>query len=72
MPRLFVTLSIDSDAYLRHYRGSAKDVAARTDDGRSVRFPANILRNVVTRDGIHGRFCIEFDQRGKFVSIERA
>ncbi len=71
MPRLTVTLSIDGDSYLRHYRDGVKDVVARTDDGRNVRFPANILRRVVTRDGIHGRFCIEFDAQGKFVSITR-
>lgn len=72
MPRLIVNLNISSDAYLRHYRGSARDVVATTDDGRSVRFPANILRSVVTHDGVCGSFSIEFDDRGKFVSIERA
>lgn len=71
MPRLTVTLSIDSETYLSHYRGNVHDVVARTDDGRHVRFPANILRDVVSRDGVHGRFAIEFDAKGKFVSIMR-
>lgn len=72
MPRLIVRLNITSDAYLRHYRGSARDVVATTDDGLRVRFPANVLRTVVTRDGVRGRFVIEFDDQGKFMSIEGA
>ena len=68
---LIVPLAIDAEDYLRMYRGTAKDVLARATNGQTIRFPANILRPFVTRDGVHGRFRIHFDARGKFVAIDR-
>jgi hypothetical protein len=35
-----------------------------------VQFPASALQRLVTTDGIHGYFRIEFDQNYKFVGIE--
>ncbi|MEM6641124.1 MAG: DUF2835 domain-containing protein, partial [Pseudomonadota bacterium] len=72
MPTVNVTLNIDADAYQRHYRGAVREVIAIADDGQRLRFPANILRDVVTRDGVHGRFVIRFDDTGKFLGIRRA
>lgn len=68
---VIVNLSIPADEYLRVYQGSAKLVSAITSDGRRVQFPARILQKAVTREGIHGRFRIEFDQAGKFQNISR-
>ncbi|MFK8015245.1 MAG: DUF2835 domain-containing protein [Gammaproteobacteria bacterium] len=65
-----MTLDIDADEFLRVYQGNARDVVARADDGRSLRFPAAILRPFVTRDGISGRFRIQFDGDGRFVDIQ--
>jgi hypothetical protein len=70
MQSIDVTLAIDPDEYVRVYAGSARDVVARSDDGRTVRFPADILRRHVTRDGIRGRFRIFFDTSGRFVRID--
>lgn len=70
MPTVVVDLAIPADEFVRLYRGTARDVHAHTREGRSVRFPANILRPFVTRDGVHGRFRIRFDPRGKFVAID--
>ncbi|MBU2984166.1 DUF2835 domain-containing protein [Saccharophagus degradans] len=53
------------------YAGAAKHVLAYTRDGRSIRFPAHILRPFVTRDGVQGSFVIEFDQNNRFVGINR-
>lgn len=55
----------------RYYAGRARQVAAIDEAGRSVRFPAEILRRHVGHDGVHGRFRIEFDAAGRFSSIER-
>ena len=70
MPSVDVTLNIDADEFLRVYQGSARDVVARADDGRTLRFPAAILRRFVTREGIVGRFRIQFDGQGRFVDIQ--
>ena len=71
MPSVDITLAIGAQEYVRVYSGSARDVVARADDGRTIRFPGAILRAHVTRDGIHGRFRIFFDDYGRFVSIDR-
>lgn len=68
---VFVNLVITPEEYQRWYKGSAQDVLAYTVDGRSVRFPATILRSFVTREGIRGRFKIVFDAQNRFQSIEK-
>ena len=70
-PSIIVDLAISADEYLRVYQGSAKLVSAIAIDGRRVQFPANILQKMVTREGIHGRFIIEFSAEGKFQRIEK-
>ena len=69
--RIVVDLNISADEYLRYYQGAARTVLATMQDGRRVRFPANILQHAVSHDGIRGRFAIYFDQSGKFERIER-
>ncbi|MBL4607099.1 MAG: DUF2835 domain-containing protein [Pseudomonadales bacterium] len=71
MKKIVVDLIISRDEYLRWYQGSAKAVATRTVDGRSVRFPVNILQPYVTHSGISGRFAIAFNDEGKFMAIEK-
>ncbi len=68
---IIVSLNISAEEYLRVYNGAARTVFAQSTDGRSVRFPANILQRFVTRDGIQGRFCIFFTDEGKFDRVER-
>lgn len=64
-------LSIPGDVYLSYYEGAARAVVVNSFDGRSIQFPANLLRQFVTRDGIEGVFEIDFDENNKFVSIRR-
>jgi hypothetical protein len=44
---------------------------ATATDGRVVRFPAGILKNVVGHEGIQGIFKICFDVENKFAGITR-
>jgi len=62
---------IPAEEYQRLYAGAARDVSARTIDGRNIRFPANILRPFVTHSGIAGTFAIYFSDENRFVKIER-
>ncbi len=66
-----VTINISPDDYVKAYQAPGKTVWAVDSEGRSIRFPANILRPFVEHDGIHGRFRIEFNELGKFSRIDR-
>ncbi len=66
-----VTVNIGPEEYVKAYQGPGKTVWAVDSEGRSIRFPANILRPFVEHDGIHGRFRIEFNELGKFSGIYR-
>lgn len=71
MTEVIVSLSITAEEYLKHYQGSARSVYAQTVEGRSVRFPANILQPFVTHDGISGTFKIQFNSSNRFKGIKR-
>ncbi|WP_242521489.1 DUF2835 domain-containing protein [Motiliproteus sp. SC1-56] len=71
MQEIYLNLTITADEYLKLYKGAARNVFARSVDGKRVRFPANILQPFVTREGIRGRFAIRFDDGGRFHDIRR-
>lgn len=66
-----ISISISADEFIRLYSGSAKDVVTKSVDGRTIRFPANILRPFVLHEGVQGYFRIYFDQSNRFLKIER-
>ena len=71
MPSVIVSLSLSADDYLAHYGGSAKDIIAKSLDGRNVRFPATLLRQFVSHSGVQGIFKLVYNQENKFTHIER-
>lgn len=71
MSELTFVLHITPDQYLAYYNGAAKTIAVKTEDGLALKFPANALQKFVSRDGIHGRFKISFDQNNKLLGIVR-
>lgn len=64
-------LSISPNQYVRYYQGDARYIVARTRDGRTVRFPAHVLRPFVTHEGVHGEFRLRYDKSNRLVSFER-
>lgn len=66
-----VFLNITADEYIRVYQGSARFIQATSREGKTVRFPANILQPFVTRDGIYGDFTIVCDQNNRFQQVIR-
>jgi hypothetical protein len=64
-------LSLSSDDYRAYYTGSTKSVLAKSHDGRMVKFPASVLQQFLTHEGIHGLFEMEIDQNNKFISIRK-
>ncbi|ATJ84646.1 DUF2835 domain-containing protein [Halomonas beimenensis] len=71
MPMIDVVIELSPDACLAHYEGRVGMVHTRSLDGRSVAFPAEALRRVVTHDGVHGIFRLHFSAEGRFESIRR-
>jgi hypothetical protein len=66
-----VTLDISAAELQRLYRGEARVVVARTQDGQVVRFPAMALRPFVSHDGVRGRFRVRCDEARRLRGIER-
>lgn len=71
MKEIIVSLHISREDYLTFYQGQIQTVVATATDGRVVRFPAGILKNVVGHEGIQGIFKICFDVENKFAGITR-
>lgn len=69
MQQIIVDILISRDEWLRIYRGETNTVFAKSRDGRSLKFPANILTKYTTQNGINGSFVISFSDDGKFQSI---
>lgn len=70
MSQVEVQITLSPDELEKAYMG-VDSVYAVSVDGRSIRFPVKILWPFITRDGIHGRFLIEFTQDHKFEKILR-
>ena len=64
-------LELSYDEFTAVYTGQAKNVITKSFDGRTVRFPADILKPYLTRAGIKGTFNINFDSNHKFTSLEK-
>ena len=71
MSKIRVHLNLPPHRFLAYYEGAIDDVVARASDGRRVRFPARVLRPFITQQGVVGSFFITYDDKKKFVSIER-
>ncbi|WP_249975284.1 DUF2835 family protein [Vreelandella olivaria] len=70
MPSIDVVIHLSQSECLAHYAGHYSTVRTRSVDGRWVVFPAEALRRVVGRDGVHGIFRLEFSDQGRFISIQ--
>lgn len=71
MNRYRLRLWIPPEQLQRYYSGAAQMVNARSLDGLRIQFPARVLRNFVTRDGISGLFELVCDDQHRFVDFLR-
>jgi hypothetical protein len=69
--KIEVRLRITYQEYLQYYQGAVKAVVTRDIHGRTVQFPAHVLRTFVGHDGIRGSFTIYTDEHNRFIKIER-
>jgi hypothetical protein len=71
MKRFEFHLYITADQYLDYYRGTARHVIARCATGESVQFPASLLQQFVTANGIHGDFVLTCDNDHRNPGLQR-
>lgn len=69
MGSITVNLAISTQEFARLYRGEARDVICTATDGRTVQFPANVLRQFLTHDGVYGEFELFFSRDNRFTRI---
>ena len=72
MQRFEFQLSLSPDHYLDYYRGSVQQVLVRCADGRTVQFPAALLKSFVTPAGVHGAFVLTCDDQHRGADLRRA
>jgi len=71
MNKIIIDIRVSNEEYLKQYQQPNCMVSTISRDGRSIQFPANILKPFLQHSGISGSFCIYFDSNGKFKSISR-
>lgn len=65
------SIALSADRYLAYYKGLARAVVVKAHDGRTVQFPADVLRPFLTHEGVYGEFELRFDEGRKFLGIAR-
>jgi hypothetical protein len=71
MNRYEFHLSITAEQYLDYYRGTARHVLVRCATGQTVQFPASLLQQFVTPEGINGNFALSCDEHHRHPHLER-
>jgi hypothetical protein len=69
--RIRVRVHFSYDEFRPFYEGIARNVVARSLDGRWIRFPASSLRPFFTHEGISGVFELRFDNNHKLIELNR-
>jgi hypothetical protein len=64
-------LRITAEQYLDYYRGTVRHVMVRCTTGQTVQFPASLLQQFVTPEGITGHFALTCDERHRNPRLER-
>ena len=68
---LTLRLRLTPDEVLKYYRGDARQVRAVSVDGRTVSFPATVIRRHVTPVGVFGTFRLVTDELHRLVAFDR-
>ena len=71
MNRYEFNLRIPPEKYVDYYRGRIRLVVVRCHTGQTVQFPASLLQQFVTPEGIHGAFVLTSDANNKIIGLER-
>ena len=69
MSRIRIHVNIGREELLRWYRGEARQLIARAEDGRRISLPVEVMRRFVSEDGLKGWFLLTLDGENRFVSL---
>lgn len=70
MSSVAVTLTINTQEFARLYQGHTHDVICTTRDGRTVQFPATVLRQFLTHNGIYASLRASLAQTIDFLKLK--
>lgn len=65
------SLALPEHELQRYYNGSARNIIVKDYSGKTVRFPINLLRPFVTRDGVYGEFAMSVDKNNKCIELKK-
>ncbi len=71
MPKSTFCLTISAEEVLKYYHGSASSVQCVDEAGKTIRFPAALIRPHISHHGVSGRFSIEYNEQGKLVEFKK-
>jgi len=71
MKRYEFHLSISPQRFLVFYRGEIRQVFVRCFNGLKIKFPASLLKQFVTADGVHGDFVLTCEDDNKGAVLQR-
>lgn len=64
-------MAINVDEASRYYRGTARFVVVRAENGQKVQFPAHHIRRFIDSFGVNGYFSIVFDDDHKLIALNK-
>lgn len=65
------TLHLSAEEYLQYYEGIVKSIQVQSHCGKIIQFPAEKMREFVLKDGVHGSFVMQLDDKNKFFSLRK-
>ncbi len=71
MAKIVIDVSVSAFKFKEMYRGTVKNLMAKSRDGRNVQLPLKIFQPFVTHQGLYGTYEIEFDERNKLVGVNK-
>jgi len=71
MPIVTFGLNIAAPDLEKYYRGQVHNILVNSEQGLKIKFPVNLILPFVDHFGVKGRFQLEYDQRGKAISLKR-
>ena len=64
-------LHLSAEEYLQYYEGVVNAIQVHSRCGKTIEFPAAKMREFVLKDGVHGTFVIQLDNKNKFISVKK-
>lgn len=68
---VFFNINISEHDFIAYYKGVVKNIIVRSEDGRTIQFPAHLLQKFTSHSGVKGRFKINYGADNRLVAITR-